>query len=128
MLRNLETLAVSSSSSRTLPSLPAVLPSSSSLSIWKTTGLEITRCPPALSSLKGTHLVSASYSLKGTVQWEDGREHGTEQIKKAIKELVSELEPWEVGQAGAGPWLGWGDGGREGLKLIDPKAACPLGL
>lgn len=75
----------------------------------------------ALSSLQG-HIWSPRLTLsKGRSQ--PGRWKGAwlqSRSKKAIKELVSELEPGRWGQAGAGP-AGWGDGGREGPNLLTPK-------
>lgn len=108
MPRNLETLAVSSSSSRGSPQLAcsaALLAHPVHLEDhW--IGNNMLPASPLLPP--GTHLVSASYSLKGT-QSARKMEGSMAQSrsKKAIKELVSELEP---GRWGASPgWVGrWG--------------------
>lgn len=122
MPRNLETMAVSSSSSWGSPQLAcsaALLAHPVHLEDhW--IGNNTLPASPLLPP--GTHLVSASYSLKGT-QSARKMEGSVAQSrsKKAIKELVSELEPGRWGAGWSRPWLGGEMGAEKGSNLLTPK-------
>lgn len=120
--RNLETMAVSSSSSQGSPQLArsaALLAHPVHLEDhW--IGNNTLPASPLLPP--GTHLVSASHPLKGTQSARE-TEGSMEQRRseKAIKELVSELEAERWGAGWSRSWLGGEMGAEKGPNLLTSK-------